>query len=145
MVKIMEKVQENRLLNELEFEYVRSSGPGGQKVNKTASKVQLRWNINESKVFTEEKKERIREYLHTHRQSLITKKDDVILECDDERSQPRNKEIVVERFKKLIQQTLKKKKKRKKTKPSKAVIERRLEEKKRQSEKKKSRQKIKYF
>jgi len=141
----MEKVQENRLLNELDFEYVRSSGPGGQKVNKTASKVQLRWNINESKVFTEEKKERIRKYLHTYRQGLITKKDDLILECDDERFQSRNKEIVIERFKKLIQQTLKKKKKRKKTKPSKAVIERRLEEKKRQSEKKKSRQKIKYF
>lgn len=141
----MKKITENELLNELGFEYVRSSGPGGQKVNKTASKVQLRWSINDSKVFTEEKKERIRTYLRTHRSSLITKKDNVILESDDTRYQPQNKKIVIQRFIKLIDQALKKEKERIPTKPSKAAKQRRLEEKKRISEKKKTRKKIKYY
>jgi ribosome-associated protein len=127
--------------NEFEIKFVRSSGPGGQKVNKTATKAQLRWNINKSQVFTEEQKERL------HRSSIIrvTKEGDVFLESEETRSQPQNKKIVIQRLNELINQALKKKKKRIPTKPSRAARERRLEEKRRISEIKKSRQKIKYY
>jgi ribosome-associated protein len=131
--------------NELEIKFVRSSGPGGQKVNKTSSKAQLRWNINDSKIFTGEEKERIQTYLHTRRPSLITKENDIIIECDEERHQPKNKEIAIWRLNELINRALKKEKKRFPTKPSRAAKERRLEEKKRKSEIKKARQKIKYW
>lgn len=127
--------------NELEIKFVRSSGPGGQKVNKTATKAQLRWNIDKSQVLTEEQKERLRQ------SSIIrvTKEGDVFLESEKTRSQPQNKKIVIQRLNALINQALKKKKKRIPTKPSKAARERRLEEKRRISEIKKSRQKIKYY
>lgn len=123
--------------NEFNIDFVCSSGPGGQNVNRRKTKAQLRWNINDSRVLTEEQKEQVRKRLS------FTKEGDLILESEETRHQPRNKEIVIQRLNELINQALKKKKKRKKTKPSKAAIERRLEEKKRQSEKKKSRQK--YF
>jgi len=131
MVKIPEQ--------ELKIKYLRSSGPGGQKVNKAATKAQLRWNIDESKVLTEEQKERIR------RRLSFTKEGDLILECEETRHQARNKEIVIQRLNDLINQALKKKKKRIPTKPSKAAKEKRLEEKRRRSEIKKARQKIKYY
>lgn len=130
--------------NELKFAFIRSSGPGGQKVNKTATKVQVRWNIDNSNIFTEEQKENIRAYILAYHSSLITKENYIILDSEDTRYQPRNKEIVIQRLNKLINQTLKKKKKRIPTKPSKAAKERRLDEKHIQSEKKKSRQKINY-
>lgn len=123
--------------NEFNIDFVCSSGPGGQNVNRRKTKAQLRWNINDSKVLTEEQKEQVRKRLSS------TKEGDLILKSEETRHQPRNKEIVIQRLNELIHQALKKKKKRKKTKPSKAAIERRIEEKKRQSEKKKSRQK--YF
>lgn len=127
--------------NEFEIKFVRSSGPGGQKVNKTATKAQLRWNINKSQVLAEEQKERL------HRSSIIrvAKEGDVFLESEKTRSQSQNKEIVIQRFNELVNQALKKKKKRIPTKPSRAARERRLEEKRRISEIKKSRQKIKYY
>jgi len=120
MVKIPEQ--------ELKIKYVRSSGPGGQKVNKAATKAQLRWNIDESKVLTEEQKERIRKRLS------FTKEGDLILECEETRHQARNKEIVIQRLNDLINQTLKKKKKRIPTKPSKAAKEKRLEKEKADSD-----------
>ena len=123
--------------NEFNIDFVCSSGPGGQNVNRRKTKAQLRWNINDSKILTGEQKEQVRKRLS------FTKEGDLILEGEETRHQTRNKEIVIQRLNEFINQALKKKKKRKKTKPSKASIERRLEEKKRQSEKKKSRQK--YF
>jgi len=125
--------------NEFNIDFVCSSGPGGQNVNRRKTKAQLRWNINDSKILTGEQKEQVRKRLS------FTKEGDLILEGEETRHKPRNKEIVIQRLNDLINQALKKKKKRKKTKPSKAAIERRLEEKKRQSEKKKSRQKTKYY
>ena len=130
MVKIPEK--------EIEIKFIRSSGPGGQNVNRRATKVQLRWNLNQSQVLNEEQKENIRKRLS------ITKEEDLILESEETRYQARNKEIVIQRLNKLINQALKKRKKRIPTRPSRAARERRLKEKKRTSEKKKLRQKIKY-
>ena len=126
---------------EIEIKFVRSSGPGGQNVNRRATKAQLRWNINESQTFNKEQKKQI------YRQfpSLITKNGDIIIESQEERFQEQNKKTVIRRLNELINKALKKKKKRIQTKPSKAAKERRLKEKKRKSEIKKSRQKIKYY
>lgn len=133
----MRKIPEN----ELGIKYVRSSGPGGQKVNKTSTKAQVRWNLDNSRILTEEQKSLARSRL----ENLLTKEGDIIIENDKTRSQPQNKEKAISRLNELVNQALKKKKKRIPTKPSKAAKEKRLEEKKRQSEKKKARQKIKYY
>jgi len=127
--------------NELRFKFVRSSGPGGQKVNKTSSKVQVRWNLDNSLILTEEQKSLV----YSRLKNLLTKERDIIIKNDETRSQPQNREKAISRLNKLVNQALKKKKLRKKTKPSKAAKERRLEEKKRISEKKKTRKKIKYY
>ncbi len=121
---------------EIEIKFIRSSGPGGQNVNRRATKAQLRWNLEKSQVFTEEQKELIRrKVLH-----LITKSGDIIIESDETRYQDKNKGIAILRLNGLINRALKKEKKRISTKPSRAAKERRLEEKKRKSEKKKMRQ-----
>lgn len=126
--------------NEFKIKYVRSSGPGGQKVNKAATKAQLRWNIDDSQVLNEQQKKRIRKKLS----SMITKNGDIILENEEERSQPQNKAAVIRRLHELIKQALKKEKKRIPTKKSKGIKKREREWRERHSEKKKLRQKIKY-
>lgn len=125
--------------NELKIKFIRSSGPGGQNVNRRATKAQLRWNVNSSEILNEEQKERARKILS------LTKEGNVILESDETRHQQQNKELVIQRLNFFVNKALKQKKKRKKTKPSKAAIEKRLEKKKRISEKKKSRRFSIYF
>ncbi len=127
--------------SELEIKFARSSGPGGQNVNRRETKVQVRWNIYNSKFLDEEQKELIRERLRNQ----VTKEGDIIVESDETRYQPQNKEIAIWRLNELVNRALKKEKKRFPTKPGRAAKERRLEEKKRKSEIKKSRQKIKYW
>lgn len=122
--------------NEFEIKFVRSSGPGGQNVNKTATKAQVRWNLDNSQILIEEQKNLVRSRL----KNLLTKEGSIIVENDETRHQPQNKTNAISRLNELVNQALKKKKKRIPTKPSKAAKERRLEEKKRVSEKKKSRQ-----
>jgi ribosome-associated protein len=127
--------------NELEITFARSSGPGGQNVNRRETKVQVRWNINKSQILIDEEKELIRERL----KSQITKEGDIIVESDETRYQPQNREIAVWRLNELVNRALKKEKKRFPTKPNKGAKERRLEEKRKKSELKQSRQKIKYY
>jgi len=124
---------------EIKFKFARSSGPGGQNVNRRETKVQVRWNIDTSEILDEEQKKQLQNKLS------LTKEGDIIIESDETRYQPRNKEIAIRRLNELINRALKKEKKRYPTKPSKGAKERRLEEKKRKSEIKKSRQKIKYY
>ncbi len=125
------------LLRELSFKAVRSSGPGGQHVNKTASKVELIFNIRTSNALSEQEKERLATLLG----SRITEGGDIVMSCGETRSQHRNKAIVIERLIEWIQQGLKKKKTRKKTKPSRSAIEKRLLSKKKTALKKASRKK----
>lgn len=125
------------LLRELSFKAVRSSGPGGQHVNKTASKVELIFNIRTSNALSEQEKEQ----LATRLGSRITEGGDIVMSCGETRSQHRNKAIVIERLIEWIQQGLKKKKTRKKTKPSRSAIEKRLLSKKKTALKKASRKK----
>lgn len=117
---------------ELFFEFFRSSKPGGQNVNKVSSGIRLRWNVRKSGILTEEQKEKIiKRY-----PKKITNKGDLIIECEESRSQLKNKKIALERFNKILENSLKEEKRRKKIKPSKDAIEARLKEKKEISEKK---------
>ncbi len=125
------------LIKELKFKAIRSSGPGGQHVNKVASKVELTFDLLHSVFFKDDQKELLSKNLATK----LTKEKVLILHCDESRSQHRNKEIVIDRFVEIIKKALLVPKKRKKTKPSKSAIQKRLTSKKKLSEKKGSRKK----
>ncbi|WP_245153179.1 alternative ribosome rescue aminoacyl-tRNA hydrolase ArfB [Sphingobacterium sp. CZ-2] len=123
------------LLNELSFRTSRSGGKGGQNVNKVSSKVTLIWNVTESKVFDEEKKGIILEKLANR----INKDGELLMDSSEDRSQLRNKDIVVERFLKVMEEAVKVEKKRIKTKIPKSVVLERLDRKKKQGAKKSDR------
>jgi len=114
------------LLTELNFKAVRSSGPGGQHVNKTATKIELSIAIKDSFAFSEGEKETLLKKLKTK----ISSEGILQLSCGETRSQHRNKAIVIDRLIELLTENLKKRKPRKKTKPSKSSIEKRLKTKK---------------
>lgn len=128
-------MDEKQLIQEVDYKAVRSSGAGGQNVNKVSSKVELHFMLSRSRAFTEEEKERISRKLN----SRLTNSGELILQCDESRSQHKNKDIVTSRFLDLLKESLKKPKPRKKTKPSKAAKLKRLREKKKLSDKKASR------
>ena len=126
---------ESLLISELNFKAVRSSGAGGQHVNKASSKVELTFNLNDSNVFDEDQKTR----LISNLKSRLTKDLILILQCDESRSQHKNKALVIERFLGLIHQALKVPKKRKQTKIPESVKLKRLTSKKQLAEKKANR------
>ncbi len=131
------RILTSALLNsELEFSTSRSSGPGGQNVNKVNSKVTLRWNVNDSALLTPEEKELLVQKLSAR----LTTDGALLLTAQDQRSQLQNKEAVLHKFDRLLKQAFAKKKKRKATKPSKSSVKNRLDKKKKHSEKKKWRQ-----
>ncbi len=123
------------LMNELSFRTSRSGGKGGQNVNKVSSKVTLIWNVAESKVFDEEEKGIILEKLANR----INKDGELLMDSSEDRSQLRNKDIVVERFLKVMEEAMKVEKKRIKTKIPKSVVLERLDRKKKQGAKKSDR------
>jgi ribosome-associated protein len=125
------------LIKELNFKATRSSGAGGQHVNKVSSKVELTFDLENSKEFSIEEKEMLLKNFATK----LTKENVLILQCDESRSQHRNKEIVIDRFVKLVTTGLIRPKKRRPTKPSKSSVRKRLISKKKLSEKKGSRKK----
>jgi len=125
------------LLKELKFKAVRSSGAGGQHVNKVSSKVELIFDLQNSSEFSEDEKIVLLKNLQTK----LTKENILLLSCDESRSQHKNKEIVIKRFLQLIINGLKVPKKRKATKPSKSSIKKRLDKKKKHAYKKAFRRK----
>lgn len=125
------------LLNELTFKAIRSSGAGGQHVNKVSSKIELIFNLEESFIFNEEQKERLQNKL----QNRLTKEGILMLQCDESRSQHKNKELVIKRFLELIEKSLIIPKKRVPTKIPRIVIKKRLKSKRNLSEKKAHRKK----
>ena len=133
-------MNKERLLSELRFKATRSSGPGGQHVNKTSTQVELSWHIDTSLVFSEEEKLRLKEKLSNR----ITKEGVLSLASQNSRSQYKNKQDVINRFLIIIEKSLQQPKKRKKTKPSQASKIKRLSNKKAHSEKKANRQKPKF-
>lgn len=133
-------MNKEKLLSELQFKAVRSSGAGGQNVNKVSSKVVLSFDLKISTAFSEEEKELLLSKL----ENKLTKEQVLILSCDEDRSQLRNKDIVIKRFLLIIEGALKVAKPRKPTKIPRSVIEKRLKEKRSQSDIKQSRQKPKF-
>ena len=125
------------LIKELKFKAVKSSGAGGQHVNKVSTKVELIFDLQNSSEFSKEEKELL---VHNLKNKL-TKENSLLLNCDESRSQHKNKELVIQRFLKLIENSLKVPKKRKATKPSKSSIEKRIDKKKKQAYKKAFRRK----
>ena len=118
--------QKNQLISELKFSASRSSGPGGQNVNKVNTRVELHFFISDSEVLTIEEKER----LFAKLKNRINAEGELILTSQSERSQLANKEKVTELFFTLIEKALTVPKKRKKTTPTAASRIKRLESKK---------------
>jgi len=119
-------MEAENIIKELTFKAIRSSGAGGQHVNKVSSKVVLFFDVWKSENLTDEEKELLTKNLH----SKLTKDNILILSSDENRSQHKNKEIVIDRFYHLISNGLKIPKERKLTKPSKSSIQKRLKTKK---------------
>ena len=124
-----------KITSELSFKAVRSSGAGGQNVNKVSSKVVLSFDLAHSQALTDEEKLLV----ETKLSSRLTTDAVLILNCDEDRSQFRNKEIVTTRFLELIKNALLVPKERKPTKIPKSVIRKRIKDKKNLSEVKKNR------
>lgn len=120
------------ILKELNFKAIRSSGAGGQHVNKTSSKIELTFDLEKSLAFSDEEKTLLQKNLSTK----LTKENTFILFCEETRSQHRNKELAIKRFLELIKKNLIVPKKRKKSKPSKNSIKKRLDSKQKNSVKK---------
>jgi ribosome-associated protein len=125
------------LFHELSFQTSRSSGPGGQNVNKVNSKVTLKWDISASQVLSPEEKE----FLLKKLSSKLTVEGVVVITSQDSRSQHENRDIVIQKLDLLLQKAFEKKKARKPTKPSKSSVKNRIKKKKQHGEKKKWRQK----
>src|SRR5438477_11719015 len=117
---------------ELDVRVSRSSGAGGQHVNKTSSRVEIFWNVLGSRVLNDEQRDRLRSKLS----SRLTSDGSVRVVASDMRSQSRNRELAEERLADLIRRGLSVPRKRRPTKPTRASKEARLESKKRHSTKK---------
>lgn len=130
-------MDKEKLLSELDFKAVRSSGAGGQNVNKVSSKVVLSFNLEKSSALSEEEKLLLIQKLS----SKLTQNNVLILNCDEDRSQVKNKSIVIKRFLSIIEKGLHKPKIRRATKTPRSVKERRLNTKKIMSALKQNRKK----
>jgi len=125
-------------LPEITFQTSRSSGPGGQNVNKVESRVELRWHLQNSQVLSDAQKQLILEKLANQ----LTAEGYLLVTAQDDRSQLRNKEIALTRFHQLLQKSLRRPKPRRATRPSAGAVRQRLEGKKRQGEKKANRRRL---
>jgi ribosome-associated protein len=121
--------------SELQFDFIRASGPGGQNVNKVSSAVQLRFDVANSPSLPEELRQRLTQIAANR----INKEGVLILEASKFRTQEQNRQEAIDRLVGLVRRAAHKPKPRKKTRPSAASIERRLEKKRQRSEKKKLR------
>ncbi len=125
------------IITELTYKAVRSSGAGGQNVNKVSSKVVLSFDLKASNGLLDEEKE----WLMAKLKSKLTVDGVLLLNCDEDRSQLKNKELVTKRFFDMLQKALVKPKERKETKVPKAIVEKRLKEKASNAEIKNNRRK----
>ena len=121
--------------SELSLSFARSGGPGGQHVNKTATKVVLRWNARGSSALSEEDLR----WLEKRLEKRLTTDGDLLVTVETHRDQKRNIEVALSRFEAMVRMAIRRPVPRKKTKPSRAARQRRLDEKKRRSARKQER------
>lgn len=126
------------ITTELNFKAVRSSGAGGQNVNKVSSKIVLIFDVATSQGLNENEKL----LLYTKLKTKISQENLLILTCDEDRSQFKNKKIIIKRFFEMIENALALPKVRKATKISKGANEKRIQEKKKAGEIKAGRKKL---
>jgi len=126
------------ILSELNFKAIRSSGAGGQHVNKVSSKIVLIFDMATSQGLNENEKL----LLYTKLKTKISQENLLILTCDEDRSQFKNKKIIIKRFFEMLENALVLPKVRKATKISKGANEKRIQEKKKAGEIKAGRKKI---
>lgn len=126
-----------KLISEITLKAIRSSGSGGQNVNKVSTKIELQFDVRNSLELDDDEKALILENLNTR----LTKNNILILQCDESRSQLKNKQLVKERFLMLMKEALIVQKERIPTKTPKSVKRKRLKNKKQNAEKKANRKK----
>ena len=136
MIKITDSIYINE--SEVKESFIRSSGPGGQHVNKVATAVQLRFNAKNSGDISAKVYKRLRAIAG----SKLTEDGNLIIVSREHRSQSQNRRVALDKLISLLQQAAKKPKHRTPTRPSQASVEKRLRNKRLQSEKKKSRRNI---
>lgn len=120
---------------EIEVSYSRSSGPGGQHVNKTETRVSLRFAALHSPSLTEESRRRLREKLG----SRLTAGGEILVHCDRHRDRSRNHAEALARLRAILSAALYRPRKRRPTRPTRSSVERRLDHKRRQSSRKRDR------
>jgi ribosome-associated protein len=135
-----EKEIEKWVRNNIQVSFSRSSGPGGQNVNKRDTKVTAKINITHIDDLSDGEMEMLKSNL-SHR---LNRKGELVIKVQDSRSQATNREIAIERASSLLRKALSKKKKRRPTKPTRLSEERRITQKKLLGRKKHLRRKIDY-
>ncbi|WP_417859870.1 alternative ribosome rescue aminoacyl-tRNA hydrolase ArfB [Winogradskyella sediminis] len=125
----------NLLKSELTYKYVRSSGSGGQHVNKVSSKAELYFDLQNTNAFNTEEQQKLLEFFNNR----LSKDGILMLSCDDSRSQFRNKALVTQRFLELITEGLKEEKIRIPTRIPRGVKKKRLKDKRINADKKANR------
>ncbi|MDP4198283.1 MAG: alternative ribosome rescue aminoacyl-tRNA hydrolase ArfB [Bacteroidota bacterium] len=122
-------------LAEIEISFTRSSGPGGQHVNKTSTRAEIAFDLAHSPSIPEAD----RAWMMGRLQSKLDTEGKLHIAAQEYRSQLRNRQAAIDRLEALLQQAILRPKKRKKSKPTRSAVERRLSSKKRESEKKRER------
>ena len=122
-------------LAEIQLSYVRAGGPGGQNVNKVASKAVLRFNLRDSTSIPDPARQRAL----TRLASRLTRSGELVLACAIHRDQSRNRAAVLERLRTVLAGAMRARRARKRTRPSPAVVERRLAAKRARGERKRER------